>query len=68
MEIKVLVANLGSVDSTATKLAVYRGALDAADKLLLGTLDIPAIKAGASHECSVLWNPAPGEQKNFRGR
>lgn len=63
VEIKVLVANLGSVDSTATKLAVYRGALDAADKLLLGTLDIPAIKAGASHECSVLWNPAPGEQK-----
>ena len=63
VEIKVLVANLGSVDSTATKLAVYRGALDASDKQLLGTLDVPAIKAGASHECSVLWNPAPGDQK-----
>ena len=63
VEIKILVANLGSVDSSATKLLVYRGTPEAADKQLLGTLDVPEIKAGASHECSVLWNPAPGEQK-----
>ena len=63
MEIKILVANLGSVDSSATKLLVYRGTPEAADKQLLGTLDVPEIKAGASHECSVLWNPVPGEQK-----
>lgn len=63
VEIKILIANLGSADSTATKLTVYRGALEAADKQLLGILDVPEIKAGASHECSVLWNPVPGEQK-----
>lgn len=63
VKIKILVANLGSVDSSATKLLVYRGTPEAADKQLLGTLDVPEIKAGASHECSVLWNPAPGEQK-----
>ena len=63
MEIKILVANLGSVDSTATKLAVYRGGLEAADKQLLGLLDIPAIQSGASYEGSILWNPVPGEQK-----
>lgn len=63
VEIKILIANLGSADSTASKLTVYRGALEAADKQLLGILDVPEIKAGASHECSVLWNPAPGEQK-----
>ena len=63
VEIKILVANLGSVDSPATKLAVYRGGLEAADKQLLGLLDIPAIQSGASYEGSILWNPVPGEQK-----
>lgn len=63
VEIKVMVSNVGTLPAAATKLLVIRGALDAADRLLLGTLDVPALAAGGTYEGSVLWNAVPGEQK-----
>ena len=63
VEIKVMVSNVGTLPATATKLLVIRGALDAADRLLLGTLNVPALAAGGTYEGSVLWNAVPGEQK-----
>ena len=63
VNVKILVNNVGTIASTATKLIVYRGLFDAADKILLGTLDVPALEPGAGFEGNVLWNPIPGEQK-----